>query len=162
MRFRVFALTAFFALPLIAFIISHAATTTAAQEAGVTQDASGAEENDQLTQRVNVYSYRQPFLVEPLFEQFTAATGIEVKIIFAKKGLIERVKTEGKRSPADVILTIDIGRLQAAQAVAQPVTSAILTKHVPKRARSDDDKWFGLTWRARVAYVSRARVAATD
>ena len=162
MRFRVFALTAFFALPLIAFIISHAATTTAAQEAGVTQDASGAQENDQLTQRVNVYSYRQPFLVEPLFEQFTAATGIKVKVIFAKKGLIERVKTEGKRSPADVILTVDIGRLQAAQAVAQPVTSAILTKHVPKRARSADDKWFGLTWRARVAYVSRARVAATD
>ena len=156
MRFRIFALTAFFALPLIAFIISHAATTTAAQEAGM------AQENEQLTQRVNVYSYRQPFLVEPLFEQFTAATGIKVKVIFAKKGLIERVKTEGKRSPADVILTVDIGRLQAAQAVAQPVTSAILTKHVPKRARSADDKWFGLTWRARVAYVSRARVAATD
>ena len=146
MRSRFVALTAFFSLSLIALVVGYAATTRAAQE----------------PQQVNVYSYRQPFLVAPLFEKFTAKTGIEVKVIFAKKGLIERVKTEGTRSPADVILTIDIGRLQAAQAVAQPVASAILKTHIPARARSHDDKWFGLTWRARVAYVSRARVQEAD
>ena len=108
---------------------------------------------------VNVYSYRQPFLVEPLFEEFTRQTGIEVRTIFAKKGLIERAKSEGKRSPADVILTVDIGRLHAAREVAQAVTSDFLTKHIPAHARGEDTKWFGLTWRARVAYVSKARVS---
>ncbi|MBT5518110.1 MAG: extracellular solute-binding protein [Rhodobiaceae bacterium] len=110
--------------------------------------------------QVNVYSYRQPFLVAPLFETFTAQTGIEVKTIFAKKGLIERVKTEGKRSPADVILTTDIGRLQAAREVSQAVSSPLLKQHIPALARGADDKWFGLTWRARVIYASKARVRA--
>ncbi len=110
---------------------------------------------------VNVYSYRQPFLVEPLFEKFTAQTGIEVKVIFAKKGLIERVKTEGKRSPADIILTVDIGRLQAARDIAQAVNAPILQKHIPANARGADNKWFGLTWRARIAYASKQRVSET-
>ena len=92
----------------------------------------------QAAEVVNVYSYRQPFLVEPLFAKFTEKTGIDVKVIFAKKGLIERVKTEGKRSPADIILTVDIGRLQAAGEIAQAVTSPILTKHIPARARSGE------------------------
>jgi iron(III) transport system substrate-binding protein len=61
--------------------------------------------------QVNVYSYRQPFLVEPLFDAFRRETGIEVKVIFAKKGLIERMKAEGTNSPADVLLTTDIARL---------------------------------------------------
>ena len=115
-----------------------------------------------MAEHVNVYSYRQPFLVEPLFEKFTEQTGIEVRTIFAKKGLVERVKAEGERSPADVILTVDIGRLQAARAVAQPVNSAILQRHIPARARGGDNKWFGLTWRARVAYVSKQRVGETN
>ncbi len=107
---------------------------------------------------VNVYSYRQPFLVEPLFQKFTAETGIEVKVIFAKKGLIERVKAEGKRSPADIILTVDIGRLQAARDIAQAVNAPVLQKHIPANARGADNKWFGLTWRARIAYASKQRV----
>lgn len=110
--------------------------------------------------QVNVYSYRQPFLVEPLFAAFTDKTGIEVKVIFAKKGLIERVKAEGTRSPADVILTVDIGRLHAAREVAQAVASPLLKRDIPVHARGRDDKWFGLTWRARVAYASKTRVDA--
>ena len=109
-------------------------------------------------EQVNVYSYRQPFLVEPLFQAFTEKTGIEVKVIFAKKGLIERVKAEGARSPADILLTVDIGRLHAARAIAQAVTSPVLAKHIPENARGSDNKWFGLTWRARVAYVAKSRV----
>ena len=119
----------------------------------VTQGAAQAQ------QEVNVYSYRQPFLIEPLFEKFTEQTGIQVKMIFAKKGLIERVKTEGRRSPADLILTVDIGRLQAASTVAQPVNLAVLQSHIPANARGRDNKWFGLTWRARVAYASKTRVS---
>ena len=60
---------------------------------------------------VNVYSYRQPFLVEPLFAKFTAETGHTVNVVFAKKGLIERAKQEGRLSPMDVLLTVDIGNL---------------------------------------------------
>ena len=107
---------------------------------------------------VNVYSYRQPFLVQPLFDKFTAQTGIEVKTIFAKKGLIERAKAEGMRSPADIILTVDIGRLQQARTIAQAVNSPILQRHIPANARGKDNKWFGLTWRARIAYASKTRV----
>ena len=107
---------------------------------------------------VNVYSYRQPFLVAPLFEKFTAQTGIEVNVIFAKKGLIERIATEGERSPADIILTVDIGRLHASRAVAQAVSSPFLERHIPAAARGQDNKWFGLTWRARIAYAAKDRV----
>ena len=108
---------------------------------------------------VNVYSYRQPFLVAPLFEKFTQTTGIGVRVIFAKKGLVERVAAEGGNSPADVLLTVDISRLiHAAESVAQPVRSPVLEKHIPATARSSDNRWFALTYRARVAYVSRARV----
>ena len=60
---------------------------------------------------VNVYSYRQPFLIKPLFDAFTKETGIEVNTVYAKKGLIERLKSEGANSPADLIFTVDIGRL---------------------------------------------------
>jgi len=111
-------------------------------------------------QQVNVYSYRQPFLVEPLFDAFTAETGISVKVIFAKKGLIERIEAEASNSPADVVLTTDIANLsQAAEKIAQPVRSVILNQYIPATARSDDDLWFGLTWRARIAYVSKERVS---
>jgi iron(III) transport system substrate-binding protein len=162
MSSRPIALSAFFSLPVAALfvglLVSFGYGPSTAQETGQETGQKTAQKN----QVVNVYSYRQPFLVEPLFAQFTAETGIQVKVIFAKKGLIERVKTEGKRSPADVILTVDIGRLHAAREVAQPVRSAILTRHIPARARGRDDTWFGLTWRARVAYVSRSRVPETD
>ena len=113
-------------------------------------------------EQVNVYSYRQPFLVEPLFDAFTEKTGIEVKVIFAKKGLIERIKAEGERSPADILLTVDIGRLHAARDIAQAVNLPVLKQHIPAQARGRDDKWFGLTWRARIAYASKDRVSEQE
>ena len=66
-----------------------------------------------LTQaaEVNVYSYRQPFLVEPLFNVFTEKTGVKVNVVFAKKGMAERLAREGEHSPADILLTTDISRL---------------------------------------------------
>ena len=62
---------------------------------------------------VNIYSYRQPFLIEPLTTAFTNKTGIKVNTVYLRKGMIERMKAEGKRSPADVVLTVDISRLSA-------------------------------------------------
>ncbi len=109
---------------------------------------------------VNVYSYRQPFLVEPLFNAFTEKTGIEVNVIFAKKGLIERLKNEGAASPADLIFTVDIGRLHDAvkAGVVEPVKTDVLTANIPASLRDPDGNWYGLTTRARILFVSRDRV----
>ena len=104
---------------------------------------------------VNVYSYRQPFLVKPLFDKFTDQTGIKVNVIFAQKGLLEKIKLEGQRSPADVLLTVDITRLlEASQTIAQEVNSDILIRYIPPAFRGQQNRWFGLTHRARVAFVS--------
>ena len=62
---------------------------------------------------VNVYSYRQPELIKPLTDAFTAQTGINVNVAYLQKGMVERMKAEGRRSPADVVLTVDISRLSA-------------------------------------------------
>jgi iron(III) transport system substrate-binding protein len=109
---------------------------------------------------VNVYSYRQPQLVEPLFKAFTAKTGIAVKMVFAEKGLIERLEQEGALSPADVLMSADVGRLVEAadKGLAQPVASESIKAAVPVALRATDDQWFGLTMRARVVYASRERV----
>ncbi len=109
---------------------------------------------------VNVYSYRQPFLIKPMLDAFTKDTGIKVNVLFAPRGLIERVKTEGKNSPADVLLTVDIGRLTKAvtEGVSQPVTSAVIEANVPAAYRAKDGSWFGLTRRSRVVYASKDRV----
>lgn len=110
---------------------------------------------------VNVYSYRQPNLVKPLFDAFTAETGIQVNMVFAKKGMVERLKAEGATSPADVIFTVDIGRLKGAvdAGVTQAVSSDILDANIPAQYHGDGGAWFGLTTRARVMFVSKERVA---
>lgn len=111
-------------------------------------------------QEVNVYSYRQPFLVKPLFDAFTQETGIKVNVVFAKKGLVERLKSEGDLSPADLIFTVDIGRLMDAVAsnVTQPVSTPILTANVPAKLRDPGGHWYGMTTRARIIYASKDRV----
>lgn len=109
---------------------------------------------------VNVYSYRQPQLIDPLFAAFTAETGIAVRTIFAEKGLIERIEQEGPLSPADVLLSADVGRLVAAanKGLAQPVNSATIDAAVPVNLRAANHNWFGLTMRARVIYAAIDRV----
>ena len=146
---------------LLAVTVTSLAVPLAAQtQSDKNTSVKHAADKNVSGEVVNVYSYRQPFLVEPLFEKFTQRTGIGVRVIFAKKGLVERVKAEGENSLADVLLTVDISRLiHAAETVAQPVRSPVLEKFIPAKARSSDDRWFALTYRARVAYVSRDRVS---
>lgn len=122
--------------------------------------AAGASMPAQAAGEVNIYSYRQPFLIEPLLDKFTEKTGIETNVIFAKKGLIQRMVAEGRNSPADVLLTVDIGRLTNAvkQDLAQPVDSETLDQNVPARYRDSEGRWFGLTRRGRVIYASKDRV----
>lgn len=111
-------------------------------------------------EEVNVYSYRQPFLVEPLFQGFTDKTGIKVNVVFAKKGLAERLKREGANSPADLVLTVDIGRLNelVEKDLVQAVDSSTLTDNIPAQYRDTSNLWFGLTTRTRSVYASKERV----
>ena len=114
-----------------------------------------------LAQEVNVYSHRQPELVQPLFDAFTAQTGIAVNVAFVNKGMAERLKAEGARSPADLVMTVDIARLAqvVAAGVTQPVISETLNTNIPAAFRNADNQWFGLTSRARVVFASKDRVA---
>ena len=136
MKYRLFAAIALVAAPM--------ANTTA---------ASAAE--------VNVYSYRQAVLVQPLFDAFTKETGVKVNVVFAKKGLIKRLQAEGRNSPADLVFTVDIGRLAAVvnAGLAQPVKTAALKKAVPATYRDAKGLWYGLTLRARLLYTSKDRVS---
>lgn len=111
-------------------------------------------------EEVNVYSYRQPFLIEPFLEEFTAETGIEVNVLFANQGLIERLKREGRNSPADVILTVDIGRLQELvdEGVTQPIDDETIAANIPEQYFGADNQWVGLTSRARILYTSTERM----
>ena len=110
---------------------------------------------------VNVYTYREQKLMEPLFERFTRDTGIKVNVVSASSGLEQRIKTEGANSPADILLTVDVGRLEdAVQAgVSQPIKSATLDKVVPAPYRDPEGHWYGISMRARVVYASKDRVA---
>ena len=113
-----------------------------------------------LAQEINVYSHRQPELIQPLIDAFTAETGITVNVAFVDKGMAERLVAEGNRSPADLVLTVDIARLmQVVDAdVIQPVDSAVLQADIPPALRDPGNMWFGLTARARIVYASRDRV----
>jgi iron(III) transport system substrate-binding protein len=113
-----------------------------------------------LAQEINVYSHRQPELIQPLVDAFTSETGIAVNVAFVDKGMAERLQAEGDRSPADLVLTVDIARLlQIVEAdVLQPVQSEVLEANIPETFRDPGDLWFGLTTRARIVYASKERV----
>lgn len=115
---------------------------------------------DKGSGEVNVYSYRQPFLVKPLFDAFTEQSGVKVNVVFAKKGLLKRLEAEGRNSPADLVFTVDIARLTEVvkAGLGQPVKSAVLDKAVPAAYRHPDGLWYGLTSRARIIYASKERV----
>jgi iron(III) transport system substrate-binding protein len=108
-------------------------------------------------QEVNLYTTREPGLMKPLMDGFTKATGIKVNSIFVKDGLAERVAAEGAKSPADVLMTVDIGNLidLVEKGLAQPVQSAVLEKAIPANLRGKDNQWFTLSTRARVLYAAK-------
>ena len=109
---------------------------------------------------VNIYSYREPGLIDPLLKAFTERTGIKANVVFAQAGLNERLAAEGQNSAADVLLTVDIARLTEAKeaGLTQPVASKALADNIPQKLRDRDGHWFALTMRARVVYASKERV----
>ncbi|KKC33209.1 extracellular solute-binding protein [Devosia psychrophila] len=112
---------------------------------------------------VNIYSYREQSLLQPLLDGFSAETGIKANVLYAGDGLLERVAAEGELSPVDVVLTVDIGNLVGAeeQGLTQPITTPVLAERVPAEFRDDNANWTALSLRARVFYVSKDRVDAT-
>ena len=130
-----------------------AAAAFVAGAAVLATSAAGAAE-------VNLYSSRQPFLMKPLLAAFSEESGIKVNMVYMKKGMLERLKAEGANSPADMVLTADIGNLHnhAEADLLQPVQSAVLNSNIPPQYRHPEGLWFGLTMRARVIFADKKRV----
>lgn len=106
---------------------------------------------------VNLYTTREPGLIAPLLEGFTKSTGTTVNTIFLKDGLSERVASEGESSPADILMTVDIGNLVdlVEKGVTQPVESSVLNAAIPEVLRDPDGHWYSLSMRARVLYAAK-------
>lgn len=106
---------------------------------------------------VNVYSARQEELIKPLLDKFSSDTGIKVNLITGKPDeLISRMVSEGRNSPADVLVSTDVGRLYRAkqQGVLQNIESEVLASAIPQELRDPSGQWYGLTMRARpIMYV---------
>ena len=115
-------------------------------------------------EEINIYSFRQPFLIQPILDDFTKQTGIMTNVVFAKKGLIERVKREGKHSRADVVLTSNFSALMQLESMelTQPIKSDVVTKNVPASFRDPEGQWVALTKRVRNVYSSKDRLGKLD
>lgn len=110
---------------------------------------------------VNIYSYRQPELIQPILDGFTEATGIETNSAYVDTGVVERLQAEAERSPADIILTVDISRLTNAKdaGVTQAVQSEAMEENIPSSLRDPEGHWYGVSTRGRIIYASKERVA---
>ena len=111
---------------------------------------------------VNLYSSRHYQTDEALYSDFTKQTGIKVNRIEAgEDALIERIRNEGARSPADVLITVDAGRLWRAEQMGlfQPVKSKLLESRIPESFREPGGQWFGFSQRARVIAYNKAKVS---
>lgn len=106
---------------------------------------------------LNIYTTREPALLQPLLDSFTTNSGIKVNTVFLKDGLAERVLSEGASSPADILMTVDAGNLVdlVEKGVTQAVDSAALKEAVPAELRDADGNWFALSMRARVLYAAK-------
>lgn len=113
---------------------------------------------------VNLYTTREPGLIRPLLDSFTAATGIKVNTVFVNAGLAERVAAEGARSPADVLMTVDVGSLLDLdrRGLTQRLSSPVVDAVVPAGLRDPEGNWVALSLRARVIIVAPDRVADTS
>ena len=110
-----------------------------------------------LAEEVNIYTTREPGLIQPILDAFTAETGITVNTVFLENGLIERVSAEGESSPADLLMTVDFGALidLVNAGLTQPVEAEVLTAAVPEALRDPAGNWFALSGRARVVYAAK-------
>ncbi|MET0314122.1 MAG: Fe(3+) ABC transporter substrate-binding protein [Hansschlegelia sp.] len=110
---------------------------------------------------VNLYTTREPKLIQPLLDAYTAKSGAKVNTVFVKDGLVERVTAEGRNSPADLLMTVDFGALidVVDKGLGQPIQSETLKSSIPAALRDPDGQWYALSMRARVAYVAKEESA---
>lgn len=115
---------------------------------------------DVVAEELNIYSHRQPFLIQPFLEAFTEKTGIKTNVLYSSKGLAQRLRAEGKNSPADVVLTVDIGRLYIYRdlSLLAKVKSDKMLENVPSYMRAADNTWFALSKRSRIIVTAKDRV----
>lgn len=141
---------------------SQDAATTGGTDGAPTSDDAAATTDAGV---VNLYSARHYDTDAQIYEQFTEETGIKVNLIEGESDeLIERIKTEGANSPADVFITVDAGRLWRIQeeGLLQPVDSEVLMERIPENLRQPDGYWFGLTKRARVIVYNKDTVNPSE
>lgn len=134
-----------------------AAGFVAAGCAGSAADAFAAEE-------VNIYTTRQEVLIRPLLDRFEQDTGIRANVVFTKEGVVERMKSEGANSPADAILTADVGWLLVAKSegLLRPIQSEVLNSSIPAQYRDPEGAWYGLAVRARPIMYAKDRVDPSE
>ncbi len=114
-----------------------------------------------FAQEVVVYSARKEHLIKPIFEAYTQNTGVKIRYLTAKAGaLVERLKAEGPNTPADMFITVDAGNLwhAAEEGVLSPVTSETLEQNIPAHLRDPQNRWFGLSVRARTIVYNKEKV----
>lgn len=112
-----------------------------------------------------VYSARAEQLIKPLFDAYTAKTGVKIQYVTDKEPvLLERLKAEGERTPADMLITVDAGNLWLAgeAGVIQPVVSETLERNIPAHLRDPQNRWFGLSLRARTIVYNTDKVKPAD
>jgi len=118
-----------------------------------------------IAAEVNIYSARKEALIKPLLDQFNKETGISVNIVTGKADtLLKRLEVEGKNTPADLLLTVDVARLIRAKdkGLFQQIDSELLNKIIPENYRDDDKQWFGLSLRSRVIIYAPDSVNESD
>ena len=129
----------------------------ATQEGAATTPAANADTAAAGSGEVNLYTTREPGLIQPLLDAFTDETGIKVNTVFLKDGLMERLGAEGQRSPADVMMTVDTGNLLdvVEAGYTQAVDSDVLEEAIPAHLRGEEGHWFTLSLRDRVLYADK-------
>ena len=118
-----------------------------------------------ISAQINLYTHRHYDSDKILFEKFTKETGIKINVIKGSADqLIQRMISEGKNSPADILLTVDAGRLHRAKeaGVLQSINSKTINKNVPSEMRDPDGFWYGLTVRARVIVYAKDRINSNE
>ncbi|EMR02414.1 Fe(3+) ABC transporter substrate-binding protein [Cesiribacter andamanensis] len=125
------------------------------------ENTTAADTTAQAAGEVNVYTHRHYESDQELFRRFEQQTGIKVNVVSASADeLIQRLQMEGQNSPADVLITVDGGRLWRAksQGLLSPVQSKVLTDNIPAPFRDKEGQWFGLTYRARILAYDSTRI----
>lgn len=146
---------------LASAVILASSLLSACGQKSAENSATTTNIQSEIPTEIVIYSARKEHLIKPLFDAYTAKTGVAIKYITDKAGpLLTRLKSEGATTPADILLTTDVGNLWQAQQqdVLQPLSSETLSHNIPAHLREQSNYWFGLTQRSRTIVYASDRV----